>query len=199
MSDIRVSVQWKKSTVFAGEDVACTITFKNVSQTRSPRRSPSPNAQIRSHSSPRERWKETLPVRSGQDLGSKNHRKSPSLLGSSQSRSKVHKQALSPSTSSGSAQVLVANQDGMAKGPRTGDNRHRRSVSIVSIGSESFDQVQSPSPALSSGRPGHSHARSSSLQVLPRRNGSGNGGPLSGRQASLRPQERANDSVSINE
>ncbi|EOA91039.1 uncharacterized protein SETTUDRAFT_125481 [Exserohilum turcica Et28A] len=29
-SNIRVFVQWKDSTVFAGEDIECTITFKNV-------------------------------------------------------------------------------------------------------------------------------------------------------------------------
>lgn len=187
MSDIRVSVQWKYSTVFAGEDIECTITFKNVAQTRSLRRSPSPNSQLRSHSSPRERWKETLPMRSGQGLGNNNHRKTPSLSGLSQPRAKLHRQALSLSTSNGFAQAPASAQAGVAKGPRTGEGRHRKSVSIVSIGGETIEQAPSSSAASTSGRPSHGHARASSLQVLPRRYGPGNGGPLSGIQPIPQP------------
>ncbi|TLD14825.1 Rgp1-domain-containing protein [Venturia nashicola] len=45
-SNIRVSVQFTKSTVFSGEDVECTITFKNVAREHnetSPARSPQNN------------------------------------------------------------------------------------------------------------------------------------------------------------
>ena len=31
-SDLQVFVKWKEQTVFAGEDVECTITFKNVAE-----------------------------------------------------------------------------------------------------------------------------------------------------------------------
>src|ERR1700712_2236572 len=45
-SNIRVSGQFSKSTVFAGEDVECTVTFKNTAREngeRSPSRSPKNN------------------------------------------------------------------------------------------------------------------------------------------------------------
>ncbi len=199
MSDIRVSVQWKNSTVFAGEDVECTITFKNISQARSLRRSPSPSSQLRSHSSPRERWKETLPMRSAQNLDNTGHRNSPSLSGLSQPRSKLHKQALSLSTSNGLPQAPLDVQDGMAKGPRAGNNKHRRSVSIVSLGGETIDQAQSPGPVLSSVRPGHGHARAASLQILPRHTGTGIGGSISGSQTTLSTSQCANGPVSTNQ
>ena len=180
MSDIRVSVHWKNPTVFAGEDVECTITFRNVSQTRSPRCSPSPSSQSCANSSPRERWKERLPMRSAQQIGNNSQIKSPSLSSSSEARSISQKLALSPNASNGLSEVQSSLRDGIAKGQRAIKEKHRRSVSIVSIGGQTVDQAQSPRPASSFTRPTQGHARAASLQVLPIHRESELGGTTSG-------------------
>ena len=180
MSDIRVSVQWKSSTVFAGEEVACTITFKNVAQPRSLRRSPSPS-QFRGHTSHRERWKEALPMRSGQSPGIAAHRNSSSLPGFATSKARMHKQTLSLSTSNGFPPAPVSGlREGAPAASRGGENKHRRSVSIVSLGGETGEETLSHGQHMNSGRPTRGHARSASLQVLPRRGAVLGGGPSSG-------------------
>lgn len=174
MSDIRVSVQWKNPTVFAGEDVECTITFKNVALAPSTHRSPSPNPHTASHGSHRERWKDTLPVRSTNASTSAMHRNSPSLSGFPQSQARTHKQALSLSSAIGSF------HDGTSKTSTPGDNKHRRSVSIVSIRGEANDETTPHSQLLNSGRSSHGHTRAASLHVMPRRNGLLSNSPSSG-------------------
>ena len=180
MSDIRVSVQWKSSTVFAGEEVACTITFKNVAQPRSLRRSPSPS-QSRGHTSHRERWKEALPMRSAQSPGIAAHRNSSSLPGFVTSKARMHKQTSSLSTSNGFAPAPVSGlREGVPTTSRGGESKHRRSVSIVSLGGETGDETSPQGQHMSSGRPTRGHTRSASLQVLPRRGAVLSGGLSSG-------------------
>ena len=180
MSDIRVSVQWKSSTVFAGEEVACTITFKNVAQPRSLRRSPSPS-QFRGHASHRERWKEALPMRSGQSPGIAAHRNSSSLPGFATSKARMHKQTLSLSTSNGFPPASVSGlREAAPAVSRGGESKHRRSVSIVSLGGETGEETSPHGQHMNSGRPTRGHTRSASLQVLPRRGAVLGGGPSSG-------------------
>ena len=167
MSDIRVSVQWKNPTVFAGEDVECTITFKNIALAHRLRPSPSPG-----HGSHRERWRETLPMRSANTPTSNKHGKSPSFPGPSQSYATTHKQSLSMSSANGFAKSPVAEvHNAITKVASPGDNKHRRSVSIVSIRGEIDDEATQQGQLLNSGRSGHSHTRAVSLHVMPRRNG----------------------------
>lgn len=181
MSDIRVSVQWKNSTVFAGEDVECTITFKNITLARSSRRSPFPNPHTASHGSNRERWKETLPMRSPKVSTTTMHMKSPSLSGFSHSQARTHKQALSVSCANGiSKSPIIDVHHGTSTNSTPGDNKHRRSVSIVSITGDANDKTSPHSQLLNSGRLGHNHTRATSLHVMPRRNGVLSNGPLSG-------------------
>lgn len=181
MSDIRVSVQWKNSTVFAGEDIECTITFKNIALARSPRRSPSPHPHTASHGSNRDRWKETLPMRSAKVSMTAMHRKSPSLSGFSHSQARTHKQALSVSSANGFPKSPIIDvHHGTSTNSTLGDNKHRRSVSIVSIRGDANDKTSSHSQLLNSGRSGHNHTRATSLHVMPRRNGVLGNGPLSG-------------------
>lgn len=197
MSDIRVSVQWKTSTVFAGEEIECTITFKNVSQVRNVRRSPSPSSQVRGHAAKRERWKEALPLRSTQAPSVAGHRISPSIPGFPQPNTRTHKPALPLSTSNGFPQALAPRApEGLSGMASSRSNKHRRSISIVSIGGDTVDEVPAPGQSALSGRPVRGHTRASSLQVLPRRTGMSSGGPLTGSQTVLRTWLRANDSVS---
>ena len=181
MSNIRVSVQWKNSTVFAGEDIECTITFKNIALARSVRRSPSPNPLTASHGSHRERWKETIPMRSANAPTSAMHRKSPSLPGFSQSQARMHKQASSLSSVNGFPKSPTVDVlDDTSKASTPGDNKHRRSVSIVSIRGEANDETSPHHQSLTSVRSSHRHARAASLHVMPRRNGILSNGPSPG-------------------
>ena len=198
MSDIRVSVQWKSSTVFAGEAIECTITFKNVAQARSFRRSPSPNSDLHRHGSSRERWKETLPLRSSKSTASSNYKPSRSVPGLSEPKSKTHRPALSLSTTNGFAPTPRPGPPGsVSRTPTAGNNQHRRSVSIVSIGGDTIDETPSPNPVRSSGRPLGSHVRAASLQVLPRRSHKPGSGSQSGSSECSKHTWVANHSVSI--
>ena len=181
MSDIRVSVQWRNPTVFAGEDIECTITFKNIALARSVHRSPSPSPHPTSHGSHREQWKETLPMRSANAPARTKYRKSPSFSGFSESHARTHKQASSISKPSGfTNSPVVEVHDGITKIASPGDNKHRRSVSIVSIRGGANNETSQHSPLLKSGRSGHTHARAASLHAIPRRNGLLSRGSLPG-------------------
>lgn len=172
MSDIRVSVQWKDPTVFAGEDIECTITFKNIALARRIHHSASPSPHTTSHGSHRERWKETLPIGSANAPASAKHRKSPSFSGFSQSHARTHRQALSNSSVNGFAKSSGGEVHDSISGPaNTGNNKHRRSVSIVSIRGEANEDASRHGQLLSFGLSGHSHTRAASLHVTPRRNG----------------------------
>ncbi len=181
MSAIHVSTQWKSSTVFAGEEIECTITFENVSQAHNFPRIPSPSSQLLRGGPSRERWKETLQIRSTQGLASSNQRTSPSISGIPQTTSKTHKPSLSLSTSHRCPPVsMPSRSESVSKISSSANNKHRRSVSIVSIGGETIDEAPSRSPVLGSGRPIRGHLRAASLQVLPRRMINSNSGPQSG-------------------
>ena len=163
MSDIRVSVQWKSSTVFAGEDIECTITFKNVARAR---RTPSPNAQLRGHGLQRERWKDGLPSHLLNKPTTGQQRKS-SLA--SQPGYRKHKPALSLSTPNGH---FPPQQQSGDPPPQTSTHQKRRSISIVSIGSNVPEEESTHTSPLSSiKRPVHGHSRAVSLQMQPKRNG----------------------------
>lgn len=179
MSDIRVSVQWKNSTVFAGDETECRITFKNAAPPRNLRRSPSPSSR---HGSSRERWKETLPLRTAHGAPTSSTRISTSILGLPHPNTRSHRPALSLSTSVRSpVGPKLGIPEAISRAPNSGKNKHGRSVSIVSIGGDTIDEASSPGPMLSAaGRPVRGHARAASLQVLPRRTGISNMGVSSG-------------------
>lgn len=170
MSDIRVSVQWKDPTVFAGEDIECTITFKNIASARRVHHSPSSNPHTTSHGPHRERWKESLPLRSVNASATAKHSKSPTFSGYPQSHARTHRQASSNSSVNGFAKSSVGEvHDSISRPANLGNNKHRRSVSIVSIRGEANEDTSRHGQLLSSGVSGHS--RAASLQVTPRRNG----------------------------
>ena len=172
MSDIRVSVQWKNPTVFAGEDIECTITFKNNALAHRVRPPPSPSSHTASHALHRDRWRETIPVRPGNAPTSVRHRRSPSFSGFPQSFARSHPQSLSTSSTNGFVNSPVAEvHDGITQPACPRDNKHRRSVSIVSIRGEADDEATRQGQSLKYGRPGHTHARAASLHVMPRKSG----------------------------
>lgn len=183
MSDIRVSVQWKNSTVFAGEEVDCKITFKNVSHASNLRRSPSPGSNSRAHGSGRERWIESLHLQPQQSSVSHKHKPSAPKLKSSQANGSIHRPTLSlnnPRTGLNNFPGTSTHEPATEKLHSTG-GRHQRSVSIVSIKKDTLDAIDGQAEGyLGSKRPNRGHARAASLQVLPHRIGM-NSGPLSGK------------------
>ncbi|CZS76273.1 unnamed protein product [Fusarium graminearum] len=169
-SNIRVFIRWHDQTVFAGEEVKCTITFKNVAPTPGQAKPP-PQQSERSrlasplHTRPRSNQGLTPPPSASSGRG---HRRSALSLSvpASQSHSRT-----------GSVQ--------WPSSPITGDRRsshsHKRSVSIVSIGSNNTveDHTQRNDLPTRPQRPHRGHGRASSLQILPRSQGQLPTGPHS--------------------
>lgn len=171
-SDIRVFVRWKEQTVFAGEDVECTITFKNIANEHPP---PTPSRLVRRSSrqasisgksahyaqgrSPVIANNHRLPIR---HPSGKAHRPSASLSA-----------AVSPGIDTRSPSWNSLRSNGSGPG-----HKHQRSVSIVSLasddtaGSETGLQKDIAPPVQPRG-----HNRAASLQILPRRLEGGASGP----------------------
>lgn len=172
LSNIRVFIQWADQTVFAGEDVECEITFRNIASNPTPARSslqPPPTNGFGPRSE-RQRKPPTGPARSDNVSGPRpappvgGHRTTLSLSG-----------PVGADRSQGSGSWAA----GHAKPPKTG-HAHKRSVSIISIGASegaADDFTSHGSAADGSRRMMRSHGRSASLQLIPRRHG----GPTSGK------------------
>ncbi|KAL8927154.1 MAG: hypothetical protein Q9172_001478 [Xanthocarpia lactea] len=160
MSNVRVSVEWDKTAVYAGENIGCVITFKNVAKTPKSQRTAS---QTSTHNSPRERWKEHTPVHVRQQDPDHSRRYS-----SSSTVSTKHQKALSrdpgwstiPATSSLKVGKEPYNEQGSTS------RGHRRSVSIVSMGGEKSSSGKPFQTISTPKRPSQGHGRAASLQVL---------------------------------
>lgn len=175
--DIQVFVQWKDQTIFAGEDVECTITFRNVAESNESDASGHPQ-----HGGPQRKQSRA----NNGESSSFFSLKSPLFGGSRRSSS------LSPnkkSTHRTSASLSTSHSFPPPSTPRVGPqpgHSHKRSVSILSIDSEGGSAAGGPvagpggngvgagvgdkASSPFSRRPPKGHGRSASLQVLPRRN-----------------------------
>lgn len=181
-SNIRVFVQWSEQTVFAGEDIECQITFKNVAAVpNTPRSSPHPSS-LNGFTLGGGRERKSTPLQTpavqGKNTISHNSRAAPSGRG--------HRSTLSLNVPVGSGR---SNQ---VPGPRnsdhsevgTEDRSHKRSVSIISLGiseGPGDEVITQRNVAEGSRRPSRGHIRASSLQIVPRRSSTNGAGPLSGR------------------
>ena len=163
-SDIQVFVRWKDQTIFAGEDVECTITFKNVAETgsdpthgeqlthqRKPSRPATANPEsLFSLKSPFSQSRRSYPIKSKKPF----HRLSSSL-NSPLFGSHSFPPPSTPPTPRG--------------GPPPG-HKHKRSISILSIDSDGTgEKTGGPSAPYSRPKPSRGHGRSASVQVPPRR------------------------------
>lgn len=163
--NIRVFIRWDDldSTVYAGDEIRCTICFKNIATTGS---SNPPHAQLKppptqyrtaaasSHPSSRLAPPPSTPTSASR----RGHRASSSLSASpaKTTRGRAGSIPWIPNTHPPDSQ----SSDG---------NSHRRSVSIVSIGSVNSVDSQATSNAGSTvSRPGRGHGRSASLQIISR-------------------------------
>jgi hypothetical protein len=181
-SNIRVFVQWSEQTVFAGENIECQITFKNVAAITNAPRSSSHPGRLNGFAPGGGRERKSTPLQTpaaqGKNSTSKNSRAAPSSRG--------HRSTLSLNVPVGSGR---SNQ---GPGPRNSghsevgkeERSHKRSVSIISLGiseDPGDEAITQRSFAEGSRRPSRGHVRASSLQIIPRRSGTNGAGPLSGR------------------
>ena len=157
MSNIKVSVKWDCPTVFAGEEMRCTITFRNVSDAKHSSRSPSPNLPGRGASTPRERWKSSASKYAGNK---------PTQLGRGRPLAQAQRSTLSKSNLLQPArrQSPVIPEQASASSSHS-HGGHKRSVSIVSLGNTGKNMSEDRQRKSSAGsRPplGRGHERSSS-------------------------------------
>lgn len=185
MSDIRVFVSFPDTpVVFSGETLSCKITFKNIASIPgSSHQSNSSDSAILHASNSSRTPTRALSPRSPPTIGTSRQLQIPEVSGGRSPRSPL------PSPGRGHKPSYSLAGLPQVKSPREARNvnggeipKHRRSVSIVSIGSEAGDTtpnaatgegwVNGPtSPRVGgwgrSGRGGHE--RSSSMQALPSR------------------------------
>jgi RAB6A-GEF complex partner protein 2 len=172
-------VQWTEQTVFAGEEIECQITFKNIATVPAPSKTslhPSAANGLTSGGG-RQRKTPTAQIKTNSTL---SPRPSPPNRG--------HRTALSLSTPAGHTQPqsTAGSWNGQPPKATKDGGTHRRSVSIISIGASEggFDDLKSHGslPERPRGM-SRGHGRSASLQIVPRRYGV-NGGPTFGRRDS---------------
>lgn len=168
-SNIQVFVKWRDQTIFAGENVECTITFKNVTDSSSEatnggehgqhQRKPSRVANRASNSNS----DSLFALKSPQSLFSS--RRSYSI---SSQRTPTHRTTSSLSSPIGASHSFPP--PSAPSTPRTWQpgHSHKRSVSILTIDSEGQPE-KTPSQQNYRAKPARSHGRSASLQIAPRR------------------------------
>lgn len=174
LTNIRVFVQWTEQTVFAGEDIECQITFKNVAATAGPTKSylhPSGNGFT--PAAERQRKPSPSQIRNSSNLSprpaqpARGHRSTLSLnVPTTSGRAKPG--SVSGSWNGGYPKVSL---DG---------NTHKRSLSIISIGASETAVDELTSRPDGTRRISRGHGRSASLQIVPRRPGGSVSGPPSG-------------------
>ncbi|KAK8087040.1 hypothetical protein PG994_002014 [Apiospora phragmitis] len=162
-SNIRVFIHWNDQTVFAGEDIKCNITFKNVARPIQT-----------SHNTPLDRSRQPSPLLGTPRKPSSN---SIGLAPPAANRGRGHRSTLSLNVPASSARSRNATTQWIPPQPpptTQPGHAHKRSLSIVSIGSNATAEEQSQTNGVkaSAQRPGRGHGRSASLQISPR------GGPL---------------------
>ncbi|KAK0639349.1 Rgp1-domain-containing protein [Cercophora newfieldiana] len=185
-TNIRVFVHWADQVVFAGEEVKCTITFKNVARPPAPQSSVPPRlATATARAEGRQRVPSPLSPRAAKGNGSANGGLVPPSVGRS-GRGHGHRSTLSlsvPASGSGSsgarrerAGSIPWSGQQQGGGSGSGGQGHERSVSIVSMGNGEGGEQQGKQRLSGKG-----HARASSLQIVSR------GLPLNGPRSATHP------------
>lgn len=181
MSNLKVSVQWKNSTVQGGDDIECNITFKNICSSVDP-----PQSATHLPSLARRRDSCTDPLLPPAEQKPTRNLTSPTAVNPCQ-RNVSHRSTYSYDTPLSIKQDSgYGVQSSFSKALQAKDRRsHKRSISIVSIGDEGLpDKSPMTLPSVSSKRPIRAHTRALSFQALPGAT-SVNFKPTSGKQIEL--------------
>jgi hypothetical protein len=176
LTNIRVFVQWTEQTVFAGEEIECQITFKNIATTPAPSKTLLHPSATNGFASGGERQRKA-PTTQIKANSTPNPRPSPPNRG--------HRTTLSLTTPVGPVQPQSAPGSWNGGPPKVSKDgsTHKRSVSIISIGASEGGVEDLKSHGNLPERPrglSRGHGRSASLQIVARRHGI-NGGPTSGK------------------
>lgn len=173
-TSIRVFVQWTEPTVFAGEDIECNITFKNIASTPTPLRTTLHPTAANGFVPRAQRQRKAPPSQT----------KPSATLSPRPAVSRGHRTTLSLNAPAGSVRPPPISGPWNGGPPKLAQDggSHKRSVSIISIGASEggiedvagHGSVNEKPRRLSRG-----HGRSASLQIVPRRHAI-NGGPTSG-------------------
>lgn len=164
MTNLKVSVQWKSSTVQGGDHIECNITFKNICSSIDSLQSAT---QLSSPASLRDRCTEPSPPPLDRNLT----RKLPGhAIVNFRPRNVSHQSTYAFDTPPFIRQDLGHRVSSSAsKKLQQKDQRtHKRSISIVSIGDEGLpDKSPTSFPVVASRRPNRAHGRALSFQALP--------------------------------
>ena len=172
MSNIKVFVEWEKSTVFAGEDVKCIITFTNVAPVCDGSRSTSPNSQNRGIVSSRERWISDLPNELSTPSNRPSFVETESTLPYSPGRQPTLSTNRTPTRNV--ARTTPSTVQGKSHTKASpGAHKHRRSVSIVSLGgiNTTVHNKNVETNSSLSQQPNGRHGRAASFQGITQRGG----------------------------
>jgi hypothetical protein len=184
-SNIRVFVQWSQQTVFAGEEIECQITFKNVAPVNgSPK--PAPHSSSLNGFAPgEERQRKTTPLQASAAQTSRNN---AAIKSKATPASRGHRASFSLSGPTSDvrlpAQIPGPKRTESEVGTEGRSHSHRRSVSIISLGiteGGGDEPVSQRSFGDGPRRPARGHTRASSLQIVPRRQDLNGTGPPSGK------------------
>ncbi|TVY81275.1 Protein sat1 [Lachnellula suecica] len=173
LTNIRVFVQWKEQTVFAGEDIECEITFKNTATTPIPTPSRTtlhpPSANGFAPGGDRQRKTPVAQLKNG---SISSPRPAPPGRG--------HRTTLSLNVPVNTVRSHGAS-DSWSGAPSKGkEGAHKRSVSIISIGASengTVGDIAGHGGKAERPRGSKHHGRSASLHIVPRRHGVAGGPP----------------------
>jgi hypothetical protein len=177
-SDIHVLVQFQDQCVFAGEELRCTITFRNILE------QPEPQALS------------TPPLRNSRTTSIGKHAGAASRQPSAQSEGHITRTA-SRQPSHGSEQQSasahripsISGEHSPQSAPegagrsRCQGHKQQRSVSIISVTSPTISPSQNAFPSGLGLRPAATHRRSSTIQISSGRSSISNPCPLADLQA----------------
>lgn len=186
-SDLQVFVRWKEQTVFAGEDVECTITFKNVAadEVHEPAGASQQSQHQRGNGSRSVNGSANGDYFSPKSISRflPNNRRSIPLRPQGRPQppaGRTHRVSSSLSTPIAPNQGFPPLQPLPEKdrGPPPG-HRHKRSVSIISLDNDGKGGKPGQ-PPFNTPVPARGHGRSASLQVFSKRNDNYREGPQTG-------------------
>lgn len=181
-SNIQVYVQWSEATVFAGEEVGCQITFKNIAAAPGAPRIPSTSTANGSITLGERQRKTAI----SSQITDVHGRASKPPTSHPLPPKRGHRSTLSlnvPVSSKFPQRDLRSGNDAVPDtASRSPGHSHRRSVSIISLGATETagSEISGTTKANESPRiPFRRHGRAASLQIVSRRPNSNGTGPPS--------------------
>ena len=176
-SNIRAYVRWREPSVYAGEEIECIITFKNIAIQPSQEQHGAEQTSISNRYARDRRPLQTPSVaqsrRSSVAQSKAPVRRTPSMASTTISAqpARGHRPALSLNITNGPSRGGLQSVPIPLKGPNSAikpTTRHGRSLSIMSYGSDVPNEARGPMSAPLAKRPLRGHGRSASLQLSPK-------------------------------